>query len=85
MGRKITAVEACERGLVTDVFPETEFSREVTKRIAEMGALPTKVKSNSENKGYIPISYFEVFLILLYASLELISKSIIHVLTRIFF
>jgi len=42
MGRKITAVEACERGLVTDVFPESEFLREVGKRIAEMGTLPTK-------------------------------------------
>ena len=48
MGRKITAVEACERGLVTDVFPESEFSREVGKRIAEMGALPTKVMSKAK-------------------------------------
>ena len=53
MGRKITAVEACERGLVTDVFPETEFAREVAKRIAEMGSLPTKVKSNSEKEIFL--------------------------------
>ena len=44
MGKKITATQAYDRGLVTDVFPESEFSREVARRIAEMAALPTKVK-----------------------------------------
>ncbi|XP_065065356.1 enoyl-CoA delta isomerase 2-like [Rhopilema esculentum] len=42
MGKKLTAQQAYDRGLVTDVFLESEFNREVQKRITEMSTLPPK-------------------------------------------
>lgn len=37
--RKLTAREACDRGLVTEVFPDHLFRQETRKRIEEMGKL----------------------------------------------
>ena len=42
-GRKLSAVEACNYGLVTEVFPHAEFEREVNKRMRHLAALPPKV------------------------------------------
>ena len=47
MGKKLTAPQAYDRGLVTDVFLESEFNREVQKRITEMSTLPPKVSKLS--------------------------------------
>ncbi|PIK39169.1 hypothetical protein BSL78_23992 [Apostichopus japonicus] len=39
-GRKLTANEAKERSLVTDVFPESTFQSEVNRRVEEYSLLP---------------------------------------------
>ena len=44
-GRKLTAVEARDCGLVTDVFPHDKFREEVQNRIQSMAKLPPKVKN----------------------------------------
>ena len=40
LGRKITANEAYERGLVTRVFPENQFKEKVNEIISEIATLP---------------------------------------------
>ena len=42
-GRKLTAVEAHDCGLVTDVFPHDKLIEEAQKRVQAMGKLPPKV------------------------------------------
>ena len=42
-GKKLTAVEACDYGLVTEVFPHAQFEAEVNKRMKNLAALPAKV------------------------------------------
>ena len=42
-GRKLNAVEACDYGLVTEVFPQAEFESEVDKRMKYLAGLPPKV------------------------------------------
>ena len=42
-GRKLTAVEACNYGFVTEVFPQAEFQKEVDKRMKHLASLPPKV------------------------------------------
>ena len=44
-GRKLTAVEARDCGLVTDVFPHDKFTEEVQNRIQAMAMLPPKVEN----------------------------------------
>ena len=41
-GRKLNAVEACNYGLVTEVFPQAEFEKEVNKRMKYLAKLPPK-------------------------------------------
>ena len=43
-GRKLSAVEACNYGLVTQVFPHAQFDREVKKRMKHLVGLPPKVR-----------------------------------------
>ncbi|NWR68748.1 ECI2 isomerase, partial [Centropus unirufus] len=38
--KKLTAAEACAQGLVTEVFPERSFQKEVWKRLEAYAALP---------------------------------------------
>ncbi|KAG9348108.1 hypothetical protein JZ751_004137 [Albula glossodonta] len=38
--KKLTATEACERGLVTEVFPDSSFQTEVWTRLKAYGKLP---------------------------------------------
>ena len=47
LGRKLTAKEAFDSGLVSDVFLDSEFQREVQKRLTEMASLPPKVEFSS--------------------------------------
>ena len=42
-GRRISAKQACDWGLVTEVFPDHTFQKDVTARIAELGKLPQQV------------------------------------------
>ena len=49
-GRKLTAVEAKDCGLVTDVFPHDKFTEEVQNRIQTMAKLPPKVTTLSVEK-----------------------------------
>lgn len=42
-GRKLTAVEARDFGLVTDVFPHDKFTEEVQTKVQAMAKLPPKV------------------------------------------
>ena len=41
--KKLTAVEACNYGLVTEVIPQAEFEKEINNRMKYMAALPPKV------------------------------------------
>lgn len=45
-GRKITAQEAYERGLVTRVFPQQEFEERVGEVVRHMASLPPKVRGH---------------------------------------
>uniref|UniRef100_T1IX27 ACB domain-containing protein n=1 Tax=Strigamia maritima TaxID=126957 RepID=T1IX27_STRMM len=42
LGRKLNALDAYERGLVTEVFPDYTFRKEVTARLDAMSKLPGK-------------------------------------------
>ena len=42
-GRKLTAVEARDCGLVTDVIPHDKFEEEIQKRVQAMAKLPPQV------------------------------------------
>ena len=44
-GRKLTAQEACSRGLVSQVFWPTTFSQEVMLRVKEMASCSAVVSS----------------------------------------
>lgn len=43
LNKKITAVEACERSLVTAVFPEDSFHKVTEQRVKAYAKLPRKV------------------------------------------
>uniref|UniRef100_A0A8D2HKP9 Enoyl-CoA delta isomerase 2 n=1 Tax=Urocitellus parryii TaxID=9999 RepID=A0A8D2HKP9_UROPR len=57
-GKKLTAGEACARGLVTEVFPESTFQKEVWTRLKAYAKLPTNslriskelIRSNEKEK-----------------------------------
>ena len=42
-GRKLTAMEAHQYGLVTDVIPHDNFQEEIERRVQALGKLPPKV------------------------------------------
>lgn len=42
-GRKLTAAEAYERGLITRVFPSGEFKDRVKELLTEISKLPPRV------------------------------------------
>ena len=46
-GRKLTAQEACSRGLVSQVFWPTTFSQEVMLRVKEMASCSAVVSSRA--------------------------------------
>lgn len=41
--KKLTAVQACELGLVTEVFPDSSFQTEVWRRLKAYAKLPPNV------------------------------------------
>jgi peroxisomal 3,2-trans-enoyl-CoA isomerase len=47
--KKITAVEACKLGLVTEVFQDANFQNEVWPKLKEWSALPIKVRGLLED------------------------------------
>lgn len=42
-GKKLTAQEACAQGLVTEVFPDSTFQKEVWARLKAYSKLPPNV------------------------------------------
>ncbi|XP_046843627.1 enoyl-CoA delta isomerase 2-like [Xenia sp. Carnegie-2017] len=46
--KKMTAVEACNYGLVTEVIPQAEIEKEINNRMKYMAALPPKSLSMSK-------------------------------------
>ena len=44
-GKKLTAAEAYDRGLVTSVFPSQEFQSRVKEVVTNMAGLPPKVRT----------------------------------------
>jgi peroxisomal 3,2-trans-enoyl-CoA isomerase len=42
-GKKLTAHEACAQGLVTEVFPDSTFQKEVWARLKAYAKLPPNV------------------------------------------
>lgn len=42
-GKKLTAAEACAQGLVTEVFPDSTFQKEVWTRLKAYSKLPPNV------------------------------------------
>ena len=42
-GVKLTATEACERGLVTRVYPQSEFQQKLTENAQHIASLPPMV------------------------------------------
>lgn len=47
--KKITAVEACKLGLVTEVFQDANFQNEVWPKLKEWSELPIKVRGLLED------------------------------------
>ena len=47
VGKKLTAVEACNYGLVTEVIPQAEFKKEINNIMKYMAALQIPLR-----KGY---------------------------------
>lgn len=45
--KKLTAVEASDLGLVTEVFPDSSFQAEVWSRLKNYGKLPPKVSQHT--------------------------------------
>lgn len=43
-GKKLTAREACTQGLVTEVFPDSTFQKEVWVRLKAYSKLPPNVR-----------------------------------------
>lgn len=44
-GRKLTATEAYERGLVTRVFSQDEFKQKVKETVGELAKMPPQVST----------------------------------------
>ncbi len=45
--KKLTAAQACEVGLVTEVFPESSFQSEVWTRLKAYAKLPKNVSAQT--------------------------------------
>ena len=43
-GRKLTAAEAYERGLITRIFPQEEFKEKANQAATEIANLPPQVQ-----------------------------------------
>lgn len=56
-GRKLTAQEACSRGLVSQVFWPTTFNQEVMLRVKEMASCSAVVGADPDDT---PSKYIEM-------------------------
>lgn len=57
-GRKLTAQEACSRGLVSQVFWPTTFNQEVMLRVKEMASCNAVVGPDlDKSEGKCPLEY----------------------------
>ena len=54
-GRKLTAQEALDVGLLTAIFPDATFKEEVQKRVAEYSQLPRNVSCIFAGNTILPI------------------------------
>lgn len=50
--KKLTATQACELGLVTEVFPDNTFQNEVWTRLKAYAKLPRNVSARTEHVLY---------------------------------
>ncbi len=50
LNRKLTAQEALDRGLLTEVYPDNVFQEEAWKRVREIAKLPPNVSRTSGRK-----------------------------------
>ena len=59
-GRKVTAREARDWGLVTEVYPDDTFEKDIENRLKEIGQLPKQVSNSIIN--FVPHEYRQVCL-----------------------
>ncbi len=52
-GRKLTAQEAFDRGLVTEIFPDSSFQEDLQKKLDQYSQLPRQVGFSSLGGVYI--------------------------------
>ena len=60
-GKKITAQEACERNLVTRVFPDAVFRKETEAMIRQYASLPPQVFRCCSCLLYVVLVFFVLF------------------------
>lgn len=65
--KKLTAVQACELGLVTEVFPDSSFQSEVWTRLKAYAKLPRNVITHRLTRV---LYCFQVLTVLLAVSAE---------------
>lgn len=53
--KKLTAAEACSLGLVTEVFPDSTFQKEVWARLKAYVNLPKKVSQKATDQYFISL------------------------------
>ena len=61
--RKLTAQEAFERNLVTEVVPDAQFQKRVLERLTEISKLPKEVFYNFYNLFQIGLFNINLFIL----------------------
>ena len=57
-GRKLTAAEAYERGLVTRIFNQDEFKQKVKETVGELAKMPPQVSNGGRKKTHLTDFFF---------------------------
>lgn len=55
--KKLTAAEACAQGLVTEVFPDSSFQKEVWARLEAYASLPKNVSIFNFSPPCKPVAF----------------------------
>lgn len=55
--KKLTAAEACAQGLVTEVFPDSSFQKEVWARLEAFASLPKNVSIFNFSPPCKPVAF----------------------------